>query len=558
MWLIAIAFLGGVLTVLSPCILPVIPFVFAKADQPFRRSGLPLLLGMALTFAGFSTLALLGGAWVAQLNEYGRWIALVLLTVFGLSLIFPEYLEHLMTPLTNWGSKLSSGGNKNHSVLRSVVLGVATGLLWAPCAGPILGLILTGAATQGNPGYALILLLSYALGSACILGLALIGGGKFFSGMKKYLKAEKIVKRTLGVAVLLGVVAIAFNWDRTVLTRISKLQTESLEMKLISESKTSSEMPGANSSSTSLGDEGVMPNIDGLATTWLNSRPLSMADLKGHVVLIDFWTYSCINCLRTLPYVKAWNEKYKDQGLIIIGVHAPEFAFEKSLDNVKQAISELGITYPVALDNDLNIWHAFENQYWPAHYFIDREGHIRHHHFGEGGYEESEAILKELLGDNGKDLAKINAQGAMAAPMNNQILSPETYIGNDRAENFKATRKNLKLNEWTLEGDWHIGDEMASLTKAPGKIVYHFHARDLHLVLGPGAAANGVRFKVLLDGKIPGANHGVDTDENGVGIVKEHRLYQLIRQSGESMTEDHIFEIEFLDPGVEAFAFTFG
>jgi thiol-disulfide isomerase/thioredoxin len=319
--------------------------------------------------------------------------------------------------------------------------------------------------------------------------------------------------------------------------------------------------------------EGVLPALDG-AVKWLNSPPLTADALKGKVVLVDFWTYSCINCLRALPYVEAWAQKYKDQGLVVIGVHAPEFAFEKNIGNVEKAVSDLGITYPVAIDNDYALWRAFKNQFWPAHYFIDAEGKIRHHHFGEGDYDGSERVIQQLLAEAGTasapaGLVAVKAGGAEAAPDLKDVQSPETYIGYDRAENFispgadEARDKAFtyavgtpRLNEWGVWGDWTIGSEHAMLNAQDGGITYRFHARDLHLVLGPAAEGKPVRFQVTIDGAAPGDSHGADIDAAGDGVVTAQRLYQLVRQDGP--VADHTFSIRFLDPGVEAYAFTFG
>jgi thiol-disulfide isomerase/thioredoxin len=318
--------------------------------------------------------------------------------------------------------------------------------------------------------------------------------------------------------------------------------------------------------------EAALPSLMG-ATEWLNSPPLTADGLKGKVVLVDFWTYSCINCLRAIPYVRAWAEKYKDQGLVVIGIHAPEFAFEKNVKNVRGAVAALEIGYPVAVDNDYAIWRAFDNQYWPAHYFADAQGRIRHHHFGEGDYDESERVIQQLLAEAGRtsvssDLVAVNATGAEAAPDMGNVGSPETYVGYERAENFISpggavedlrhvyTAATPRLNEWALAGDWTVGKEDAILNETGGSIVYRFHARDLHLVLGPGPDGKPVRFRVAIDGAAPGTNHGADVDADGQGIVTGQRLYQLIRQS--EGISDHTFKIEFLDPGVAAYAFTFG
>jgi cytochrome c biogenesis protein CcdA/thiol-disulfide isomerase/thioredoxin len=571
-----LAFVGGILTILSPCILPVLPFVFARADQPFRRSGLPLLAGMALTFSVVAIAAAFGGHWVVRLNQGGRYVAMLVFLVLGITLLFPSLAEALTRPLVRAGGRLQGGPTTESSIGKSFVLGISTGLLWAPCAGPILGLILTGAAIQGPGAHSSFLLLSFALGAATSLGIALFAGNKAFSAMKRSLAFEVWMRRALGVAVVMGVVAIALGWDTNLLTKFSFVNTSKAEAHLINALgplKPAAGVVNAASSQTVLADEGAMPELNG-AIAWLNSAPLTRESLRGKVVLIDFWTYSCINCLRALPYVEAWSEKYKDPGLIVIGVHTPEFAFEKEQSNVQRAVRDLKVSYPVAIDSDYTIWQAFNNQYWPAHYFIDGKGRIRYHHFGEGEYDESERVIQQLLKENGATslsagTINVSATGVEAAPGGGNVRSPETYIGYQRAENFASAqplaqdsrkvytpRDRLSLNQWALGGSWTVSPESAVLQAASGKVVFRFHARDLHLVLGPAKNGKPVRFKVTLDGTPPGQDHGSDTDANGVGTVEEHRLYQLIRQNG--AVEDRTFEIEFLDPGVQAFAFTFG
>lgn len=320
------------------------------------------------------------------------------------------------------------------------------------------------------------------------------------------------------------------------------------------------------------GDEGRMPELDG-AVAWLNSAPLSNKSLRGKVVWVNFWTYSCINSLRELPYIKAWAAKYKDAGLVVIGVHAPEFGFEKENANVENAVRELKITFPVPIDSNHAIWNAFHNQYWPADYLIDGKGRIRYHHFGEGEYGESERAIQTLLRENAaaglkEDTVHLSASG-IEAPPGADIQSPETYVGYRLAEHFASGERldrdsprtytspvKLSLNQWGLGGSWTVADERASLQAAPGKIVFRFHGRDLHMVLGPAMSGKPVRFRVKLDGAAPGADCGADSAPDGSGEVREPRLYQLIRQKGR--TQDRTFEIEFLDPGVQAFSFTFG
>ena len=322
-----------------------------------------------------------------------------------------------------------------------------------------------------------------------------------------------------------------------------------------------------------LPSEGELPSLSG-ATAWLNAPPLSAADLRGKVVLIDFWTYTCINWLRTLPYVRAWAEKYREHGVVMIGVHSPEFSFEHDLENVRRAVQDMRVSYSIAIDNDFAIWQAFTNHYWPALYLVDAQGHIRYHHFGEGAYELSEMMLQHLLAEAGmsgfdQELVSVDGKAAEAAADWDSLRSVETYVGLERTEHFASpggakldevrlytAPERLRLNHWALAGEWTVGREATVLNEANGRIAYRFHARDLHLVMGPAARGTSVRFRVFLDGQAPGEAHGSDVDEQGNGTVSDQRLYQLIRQP--RPIADRQFEIEFLDAGVEAFVFTFG
>jgi len=585
MLLLVLAYLGGVLTILSPCILPVLPFVFARSDRPFLRSGLPLLIGMALMFAVVASLAAVSSQWVAQANQIGRWIALVVMAVFALALLWPALADRLLSPFQRLGARLSASADTASDAGRggvgtSLLIGIATGLLWAPCAGPILGLILTGAALQGASVGTSGLLLAYALGAATSLALAIWIGGRVFAALKRRLGVGEWVRRGLGIAALLAVVAIAMGWDTGVLTRLSTVSTAKLEQGLLDVLPAQQPAAGAAMMSTAgapgqpLPVEGTLPSLAG-ATGWLNSPPLDAQALRGKVVLVDFWTYSCINCLRAMPYVREWAERYRDHGLVVIGVHAPEFAFERNLANVQRAVKDLKVTYPVAIDNDFAIWRGFNNKYWPAHYFIDAQGRIRAHHFGEGNYAQSEQIIRQLLREAGNTLPGDDAPVAMTldgvarqADMDN-LKSPETYLGHARAENFASpggqrqdqpadytVPATLQHNQWALAGRWTVGNEDARLETRGGRVAFRFHARDLHLVLAPGEDGKPVRFRVRIDGQAPGAAAGGDISADGDGRVDENRLYQLIRQSG--AVQERTFEIEFLDPGVRAYAFTFG
>jgi thiol-disulfide isomerase/thioredoxin len=319
--------------------------------------------------------------------------------------------------------------------------------------------------------------------------------------------------------------------------------------------------------------QGALPSLGG-ATGWLNSPPLTTADLRGKVVLVDFWTYTCINWLRTLGYVRAWAEKYEDQGLVVVGVHTPEFPFEQDVENVREAAKDMTVEYPVALDSDYAVWRAFSNRYWPAVYIADAEGQIRHHQFGEGGYEECERVIQRLLREAGRegisdDLVSVADESFEAQADWANLESPETYLGYEQAQRFASpvgvaldeprtyvAPHPLQLNDWALSGDWTVQRRASVLNQAEGRIAFRFHARDVHLVMGPRARGTSVPFRVLVDGEPPGAAHGLDVNEEGHGTVAEQRLYQLIREPG-SIT-DRTFEITYLAPGVEAYAFTFG
>ncbi|HWU93352.1 MAG TPA: cytochrome c biogenesis protein CcdA, partial [Sphingomicrobium sp.] len=478
-------------------------------------------------------------------------------------------------PLVALGSRLSERTHgEKESIGSAALLGVATGLLWAPCAGPILGIIFTTAAIQGASLDTTFLLLAYALGAATSLALALLVGGKLFARMKRWLGASERIRQAVGLLVLVGVAVIALGLDTRVLAKFSTAQTTGIETGLAKKLGLGKDM--AESAATTdrngrlvLPVEGQMPPLDGLGP-WINSPPLTAQQLRGKVVLIDFWTYSCINCLRTLPYLKAWNERYAKDGLVIIGVHAPEFAFERDPANVRKAVADLGIRYPVALDNRYVVWNALKNSYWPAHYFFDAQGRLRYHHHGEGEYDLSERVIRQLLAEAGHApagaMTNVSAAGTEAAA-SGRIGSPETYIGYYRAERFASpggllhdaaktySAAPLVLNQWDLQGRWIDQRQSARSLAAGAKIDFRFRARDLHLVLG-SATGKPVRFRVLIDGEAPGADAGVDVRADGTGEVTGQRLYQLVRTKGP--IRERTFTIEFLDAGVDAFSFTFG
>ncbi|MEI5998683.1 cytochrome c biogenesis protein DipZ [Paraburkholderia bengalensis] len=603
MLLIVIAFLGGVLTILSPCILPVVPFVFARADRPFVTGRLPLLAGLALTFSAVTGIGIAGLNGAVQLSHYGRWLSLALFAVFGASLLFPAISERLSRPLADVGNRFNSFSHAHGTRFQigsALLLGAATGLLWAPCAGPILGLILTGASLHGATWQTAAALTAYACGAAGSLAVVSGLGKRALDTLKRSLGLGERVRRAMGGLVLLSVAAIASGFDTRALALVPSTSTAGIESRLVGllgsgsrsgsgsravASVTNGNIDGSGARirthirrisarvPSALPVEGRQAPLDG-AQAWLNSPPLTGDALHGKVVVVNFWTYSCINCLRTLPYLKTWSDRYRNDGLVVVGVHTPEFAFEHDPSNVKRAVVDLGVRYPVAIDNDYRIWRAFDNQYWPAFYIVDAQGRIRYHHFGEGGYAEAEKVIQQLLAQSGvstpsRDLPPIQGAGAQAAADTANVASGETYVGYQQARGFASPEDvrpddvasysvppQLRLNSWAFGGRWIVGSEAAVLGDAHGRIAYRFHARDLHLVLGPGANGKPVRFRVTIDGAPPDDSHGADVAPDGSGTVTSARLYQLVRQHDD--VRDRTFTIEFLDPGVQAFSFTFG
>ena len=392
-----IAFLGGLLTVLSPCILPVVPFLFAGIDRT-RSSILLTLGGMVLTFALISSLAVVSSEWVIQANNAGRHVALVVMALFALSLISARISGWLASPFVLLGNRLDPQTRNMSGPLGSLMIGVATGLLWAPCAGPILGVILTGAMLQGANAQTSLLLVAYGLGSALSLGTLIFAGRGLVNRLKASIPVTGWLRRATGFAVLAAALTISTGADKTLLAGASSEGVSVLEKGVLQSVPKVVEylVSKAKAEPTLDNAQGPMPSLSG-AVEWLNSPALTSESLRGKVVLVDFWTYDCINCQHTLPYVKDWAQKYQKDGLVVIGVHTPEYGFERIISNVRDEVKKLGITYPVAIDNNYAIWRNFDNQYWPAHYLIDAKGQVRFTHFGEGRYETQEKMIQQLL-----------------------------------------------------------------------------------------------------------------------------------------------------------------
>ncbi|MCY1413271.1 Protein DipZ [compost metagenome] len=394
--MLLIAFLGGILTVLSPCILPVVPFLFAGANRS-RASVFLTLSGLVLTFALVSSLAVVSSEWVIKANEAGRQIALAVMVLFALSLLSAKAGTWLARPFVMLGNRIDPSARNSSGPLGSVLVGVATGLLWAPCAGPILGVILGSAMLQGANAQTSLLLLTYGLGSALSLGTLIFAGRGLVSRLRPSIPVTGWLRRGTGLFVLLAAVVIGTGSSDKLLAGTSSQGANAIEQGILNTvpkaidylvEKVKAQTPDQANT--------PMPSLDG-AVQWLNSLPLNNESLRGKVVLVDFWTYDCINCQHSLPYVIDWAKKYEKDGLVVIGVHTPEYGYEKIIGNVRNEVAKLGINYPVAIDNNYAIWRAFDNQYWPAHYFIDAKGQVRYSHFGEGRYESQEKVIQQLL-----------------------------------------------------------------------------------------------------------------------------------------------------------------
>jgi cytochrome c biogenesis protein CcdA/thiol-disulfide isomerase/thioredoxin len=577
--LFLIAYLAGVITIATPCVFPILPFVLARADAPFRRGGLPMLVGLAFGFAAVASLASVAGGWVVAANQHGRTVALAVLALFGLSMVLPGPAARMARPLAALGGRLVAWAGtpataRDTTALSALLLGVATGLVWAPCAGPVLGLVLTGAALHGPSLETSLLLLSYGMGAASALAAGALAGGRVLTAMKRSIRWSDRARRLVGATVIAAAAMTWLGLDTGFSARWSPSAATSLEQALVAELRKEPALitQPAHAEPAPVSSAPLAALFR--ARQWLNTPLLGPEDLRGKVVLVNFWTYSCINCLRVLPHVRGWARTYGDRGLFVIGVHTPEFAFEKDAANVGKALAALSVNYPVAIDNDFGIWRAFDNQAWPALYFIGADGQVRRQVLGEGRYDESERLIQRLLSEaRGESVAApvlpVGGVGAQAEADAANLRSGETYIGYAQMGGFVSptglqqdvtalyrTLSPLPVDRWGLTGTWTIGKEFATSQAPQGRIGYRFHARDLHLVLAPAAPGQPIRYRVTLDGVPPGADHGADVEADGWGTVQDGRLYQMIRQTGP--ITDRTFEIEFLDAGVRAYAFTFG
>lgn len=572
--LVLFAFLAGVVTILSPCILPILPIVLSGSLTGGKGRPLGIITGFILSFT-FFTLFLSTIVRVTGISaDAVRQISVLTIFTFGLSLIVPQF-RRLMEGLF---SKLAATGKSKQSTVKQdftggIAVGLSLGLVWAPCVGPILASVITLALTGTVTASAFIVTLAYSIGTAIPMLAITYGGRNLLSRIPWLTSHTDQIQKTFGVLMIITAIAIFFNWDRKFQTYIlstfpnygvglTKFEDNPLVKKAL---ESFNSKPADQSSLGKPMYDLVGENLGKAAEfipggQWFNSDPLTLAGLRGKVVLVDFWTYTCINCIRTLPYLKNWHTKYKDKGLVIVGVHTPEFEFEKNPDNVQEAIADFDLDYPIMQDNDYATWRAYDNHYWPAKYLVDKEGKIRYTHFGEGEYDQTEKKIQELLGETG---------AAVDVQLNNpqyRIFSrtPELYLGYDRIAHFASPERILPNREETYSvpgtvpsnsvaygGAWTVGWQYA-MPKQGATLILHFDAGEVFLVMRPITGTGKIR--VTLDDGVPAAESGEDVKESVI-TVDADRLYRLIKLNAPGT---HILKLEFLDDNVELYAFTFG
>lgn len=569
--LLAFAFIAGVVTILSPCILPILPIVLSGAVGGSKRKPLGIILGFVVSFT-FFTLFLTKLVQLTGISPDAlRIVAGVVLLVFGMTLFIPSFtvlMEKMFSKLSVFAPK----ANPNAGFFGGFVIGLSVGLIWTPCVGPILASVIALAATSTVTTITFLITFAYALGSAIPMFFIMYGGRSLLNKAPGLVQNSDKIQKAFGVLMIILSIAIFTNLDRQFESYIAStpyganltsLEQNDLVTEQLNALKGKKAQTGGDSSAL-LNANTPAPEFTGL-TKWLNpEKAQTIAGLKGKVVLVDFWTYTCINCIRTLPHVTSWYDKYNKEGFVVIGVHTPEFPFEKETKNVQQAIKQYNIHYPVAQDNDYATWNAYGNQFWPAEYLIDAKGTIRRTHFGEGEYDKMEEAIQALLKENGaKVTSKIDTMSDNTPGTN---ISPETYLGNNRMLDYYPGSRaqsgthdfvlanNIPENKFSLGGEWTINDKEAVSGKN-ATLEYNFNASKVHLVLRPGKAKQPVKVRVLLDGKPVNATIAGQDVKDGIVTIDEDRLYTLIDLKGK--TENHSLKLEFLTPGTEAYAFTF-
>lgn len=574
--LLIFAFVSGLVTIFAPCIWPLLPIILSSTTTGGHRKPLGITLGIMISF-GLLTLSI---SYIVKIIPFDpnflRYFAVFIITFLGLSLVIPKMTEILEVYVSRLSGKLNLGSKMNSSGFRSgFVMGLALGIIWTPCAGPILATIATLSATQAVNFNVILITFFYILGVGIPLFIFATIGKYIFSKTRVFSKYTGKAQQVFGVIMILTAILIATNYDKVLQAKlldifpsysnfIVELETNDAVKKQLDTLKNGVQKTLSLNNNDLFNTNTPARDFTGI-TNWINTdKPLSIKELEGKVVLVDFWTYTCINCIRTLPYVTSWYEKYKDQGFVVIGVHTPEFEFEKDTGNVLNAIKQYKINYPVAQDNDYSTWNNYSNQYWPAKYLIDAKGNIRKVHFGEGEYEEMEMAIQTLLKEAGKDIKKDLSDLPDQTPK--MRLSPETYLGADRMQYFFPTKntgltikefnitEDIPLNYFSLGGSWNITRESA-ISGTNSSLIHNFYANKVFLVLRPGKSVTS-KVKVYLDGKIvDNKNQGSDV-VNGEITIDSDKLYNLIDLKG--APGSHILKLEFENSDIEVYAFTFG
>lgn len=569
--LIIFAFIGGFVTILSPCILPVLPIVLSGSVTGGKQRPFGIVTGFIASFTFFTLFLTTLVQATGVSPDVLRNVAVVVILAFGLFMIIPQaqaWLEQIFTRFANLG-----GNNQNKTGFwGGMLIGLSLGLIWAPCVGPILASVITLALTSQVTSAAVIITLAYSLGTAIPMLAITYGGRQLLQKVPWLLRNSGHIQKGFGVLMIFTAAAIFFGWDRQFQTYVlekfpqygagltSIEDTEVVRQQLDSLQGTD-ETNNQNQESQLLPPQQQAPELPS-GYTWLNSEPLKMEELRGKVVLIDFWTYSCINCIRTFPYLRDWWSKYEDDGLVIIGVHSPEFEFEKSTANVSQAIQDFQISYPVVQDNDFQIWKSFDNRYWPAKYLVDKDGYVRYYHFGEGKYDQTEAAIQNLLGIDETNKPTITSEETQRSGRQ----SPEIYLGYQRARNYSPQHEfaldsvanytyqgNLPLNSVGLKGEWLVEKEAAVAQSNDSELHLNFVGKEVYLVMEPSTSGPSL-VEVLLDGKSLTESQHTSDMTNGTITIDQARKYDLVKleQNG-----SHTLQLKF-SQGISAFAFTFG
>lgn len=574
--LILFAFIGGIITILSPCILPVLPIVLSGSLTGGKKRPLGIVTGFIVSFT-FFTLFLSAIVKVLGIApDTLRYIAVAILILFGFSLFVPKFqvfMEQLFSKLSSRINTRKQQSSTN-DFLAGIPIGASLGLIWTPCVGPIIASVITLAATSQVNGSAILITLAYSIGTAIPMLAITYGGRQLLQKAPSLLTHAQHIQKGFGILMVLTAVAIFFNIDRTIQTYIltafpqygtglTFIEDNALVKNALKQTMPDKARPDQNNKNdTQLPKLFKAPGFTNKSGEWINSEPLQLEALKGNVVLIDFWTYTCINCIRTLPYLKTWHETYKDKGLIIVGVHTPEFEFEKSLMNVKKAATDFQLTYPIVQDNEFGIWTDYSNRYWPAKYLVDKDGYVRYTHFGEGSYDETEEAIQKLLEERGSTVNEIiqNPQYDLYS------RTPELYLGYERIKNLISPERiqqnsvqqftspnSPPKNYFGYQGNWILSGEHAN-PDTNASLILHFDAKEVFLVMRPKDGTQS-SVKVYLNDTIIPSNAAGEDVQDGIVQIKEDRLYKLVNQQ---QAQSAILKLVFDDDNTELFAFTFG